>query len=140
LEKVPSLAELSNEPNYEDDLDIAKQNEDTNFIEESTFLNLARELSQLALVAKESQEELMNLKAQLHKSKLFLNMVIHDMRNPTTSIKSGLESTLAQLKEIRAFHLDQDKFLKKCETLRRQMSELNDNNPSEMIDDILDEL
>jgi signal transduction histidine kinase len=121
IDKAPCLdyEELSNEPNYEDHVDVEQQNQDTRFVEESNFLNLARELSQLGLVAKESQEEMLNLKAQLHKSKLFLNMVIHDMRNPTTSIKSGLEATMSQLKEIRFFHNDQDQFLLKCDTLRR---------------------
>ena len=32
-----------------------------------------------------------NLSEQLKMTKLFLNMVIHDFRNPTTSIKTGLE-------------------------------------------------
>ena len=47
------------------------------------FAGLAEELRHLGLVAMESQEEIKVLNAQLHKSKLFLNMVIHDMKNPT---------------------------------------------------------
>jgi hypothetical protein len=34
--------------------------------------------------------DILSLKEQLHKSKLFMNMVIHDCRNPTSSIKVGL--------------------------------------------------
>ena len=34
-------------------------------------------------------------------TKLFLNMVIHDFRNPTTSIKVGLEQALQKLKQIK---------------------------------------
>jgi hypothetical protein len=51
----------------------------------------------------EVQENIKNLKIQLDGSKRFLNMVIHDMRNPTTSIKMGLENTcntLHQLEQI----------------------------------------
>jgi signal transduction histidine kinase len=40
------------------------------------------------------------LNEQLRMSKLFLNMVIHDMRNPTTSIKMGLEDTIFKIKDI----------------------------------------
>ena len=70
------------------------------------FAGLAEELRHLGLVAMESQEEIKVLNAQLHKSKLFLNMVIHDMRNPTVSIKIGLELVIEELRLIKIFHLD----------------------------------
>lgn len=37
-----------------------------------------------------SNNEIQDLKKQVHTSKIFLNMVVHDMRNPTKSIKMGL--------------------------------------------------
>ena len=41
--------------------------------------------------------EQQKLKSQLLRQKLFLNMVIHDMRNPTTSIKAGLNLSINEL-------------------------------------------
>lgn len=35
--------------------------------------------------------EIQNLTSQLRTNKLFLNMVVHDLRNPTVSIKIGME-------------------------------------------------
>ena len=70
------------------------------------FAGLAEELKHLGLLAMESQEEIKVLNAQLYKSKLFLNMVIHDMRNPTVSIKIGLELVIEELRLIKIFHLD----------------------------------
>ena len=37
---------------------------------------------------------------QLNQNRIFLNMVVHDMRNPTSSIQHGLEVTLQKLKEF----------------------------------------
>ena len=44
-------------------------------------------------------KQIQQLKRDNAKTKTFLNMVIHDMRNPTTSIKMGLEDTILQLRE-----------------------------------------
>jgi len=33
-------------------------------------------------------------------SKIFLNMVIHDMRNPTSSIRMGLQQAVIKLKMV----------------------------------------
>ena len=41
------------------------------------------------------------LRNLLKTTKLFFNMVIHDMRNPTTSIKAGLESSIQYHEEIK---------------------------------------
>jgi len=43
-------------------------------------------------------------------SKLFLNMVIHDCRNPTSSIKLGLTLIMGRMKEIIAISIDQEHF------------------------------
>ena len=80
--------------------------------------DLALELSQLGQVAFESRVEIKVLNAQLYKSKLFLNMVIHDMRNPTVSIKFGLEMAISELQQIKLFHVNQTVFQKKCESLQ----------------------
>lgn len=40
------------------------------------------------------------LKKQVEDNKLFLNMVVHDMRSPTVSIKIGLDRTKQLLDEI----------------------------------------
>lgn len=43
------------------------------------------------------------MKTKLHESKLFMNMVIHDLRNPSESIQSGL----IQAKEAMNKKIDQ---------------------------------
>ena len=45
-------------------------------------------------------EKIQFLETQLHRSKLFLNMVVHDMRNPTKSIKMGLSSSISKLRGL----------------------------------------
>ena len=40
------------------------------------------------------------MKKQVEDNKLFLNMVVHDMRSPTVSIKLGLDKTKEVLDEI----------------------------------------
>jgi hypothetical protein len=45
-------------------------------------------------------------------SKLFLNMVIHDLRNPTSSIKLGLEDTIHNISNIELIYEGQDEFMK----------------------------
>lgn len=47
-----------------------------------------------------------DLKSQAHSSKLFLNMVVHDMRNPTKSIKMGLQTTISKLRDLVKIHED----------------------------------
>jgi hypothetical protein len=64
-------------------------------------------------------------------------MVIHDMRNPTTSIKVGLEQTLQELGQIKMFQLDQTEFHKKCETLQEQIKLFNYDRNGERINSIL---
>ena len=56
-------------------------------------------------------KQIEQLKRDNMKTKTFLNMVIHDMRNPTTSIKMGLECTIDQLREISKL-LDSSEFYK----------------------------
>ena len=38
------------------------------------------------------------MQTQLKNNQIFMNMVVHDMRSPTVSIKLGLEYLLANLK------------------------------------------
>ena len=38
-----------------------------------------------------SNQKIERLEKKLYQSKILLNMIIHDMRNPTSSIKVGLE-------------------------------------------------
>ena len=54
----------------------------------------------------ELQKEMKDLKSQAHRSKLFLNMVVHDMRNPTKSIKMGLQTTISKLRDFNQINED----------------------------------
>jgi signal transduction histidine kinase len=74
------------------------------------LLDLAQELNHLGMVAQDSHQDIASLKEQLHKAKLFMNMVIHDTRNPTTSIRVGLQLTINQLKLMQVFYKDYLKF------------------------------
>jgi archaellum component FlaC len=47
------------------------------------------------MAARDGQQEIEELRNQVHKNQIFLNMVIHDMKNPTSSIKVGLQHTVA---------------------------------------------
>lgn len=47
-----------------------------------------------------SHHKIDKLKNQLQNSKMFLNMVIHDMRNPTVSTKEGIDSVIVNLKLV----------------------------------------
>lgn len=40
------------------------------------------------------------LNNELQTTKLFLNMVIHDMRNPTVSIKNGIDTVISNLDQV----------------------------------------
>ena len=66
--------------------------------------NLINDHINLLAQHEESHDEHTNeqtkLKSQLLRQKLFLNMVIHDMRNPTTSIKAGLNLAIDELSKI----------------------------------------
>ena len=44
-------------------------------------------------------------------------MVIHDMRNPTSSIKSGLQHSLLKIREIENIYKDHIKINKMCKEL-----------------------
>lgn len=75
-----------------------------------------------------------DLTLQLRQSKMFLNMVIHDMRNPTVSIKLGLQASIAALRSIGVIFKDQllfsdkiklvDDELKSNESLQEENSRL----------------
>ena len=48
------------------------------------------------------QQMLEKVKEQLVSSKLFLNMVIHDMRNPSVSTKTGIQHVIHNLDQIKS--------------------------------------
>ncbi len=64
-----------------------------------------------------SKAEISQLKDQLYKNKIFLSMVIHDMRNPTSSIKSGLQHSLLKIREIENIYKDHIKINKMSKEL-----------------------
>ena len=75
------------------------------------FLNdLVEQLKEVDGVYKISQMTIVKLNNELRMSKLFLNMVIHDCRNPTASIKIGLTLVLDQMKDITQITIDQAEF------------------------------
>lgn len=51
-------------------------------------------------VKNNQNEKIEILKSQLYTNKLFLSMVIHDLRNPTSCIKNGLIQSQTYLKKI----------------------------------------
>lgn len=55
------------------------------------YFKVLKELSCLTKVYKLAKQTLEQQKEQLQSSNIFLNMVIHDMRNPTNSISIGLQ-------------------------------------------------
>ena len=63
------------------------------------------------------QKNLKFLEAQLQRSKLFLNMVVHDMRNPTKSIKMGLSTSISKLRSLLKIKQDYDDFEQTCSVL-----------------------
>ena len=67
------------------------------------------------------QEKISSLGKQLDSNKIFLNMVIHDMRNPTSSIKEGLKLALGELMKVQIMCQDQKKFSDKCQNLNSKI-------------------
>ena len=59
-----------------------------------------RRIQNLTSMIDISKDNLDSLKARLMDNKIFLNMVIHDLRSPTVSVKIGLELTLNDLELI----------------------------------------
>lgn len=84
-------------------------------------------------VKKSGAEQLEDLKGQLNTNKIFLNMVIHDMRNPTSCIKVGLEQTSKNLSQILKAYSDNTSFEKKIENLIAIINgDLTEQDPNEM--------
>ena len=54
------------------------------------------------------------LKDSLKSSKIFLNMCIHDMRNPTNSICLGLEQMMRNFNQLDNLYKHHLKYNKKC--------------------------
>ena len=53
--------------------------------------------------------EIEQLRAQINRNKRFLGMVIHDFRNPTVSVKLGLEASHNDLHEALQILLNEQK-------------------------------
>ena len=49
---------------------------------------------------REIASKMEQLEKEVASSKLFMNMCIHDMRNPTVAIKLGLQQAIMQIEEI----------------------------------------
>ena len=79
----------------------------------------------------ELQKEMKDLKSQAHRSKLFLNMVVHDMRNPTKSIKMGLQTTISKLRDFNQINEDQKAFDERCLKLQNKIDKINPSQSSE---------
>lgn len=58
------------------------------------------EIDQLEDNCHQAELQLHRLQKKHKQSNLFLNMVVHDMRNPTSSIKMGLETSLGFITKI----------------------------------------
>ena len=56
-----------------------------------SYLRVLKELSCLQRMHQLAKDTIGKQKEQLYSSKIFLNMVVHDMRNPTHSISTGLQ-------------------------------------------------
>ena len=93
----------------------------TDFDEGKMVMELVDEINKINNVCQVGQTQLESLQNQLYASKMFLNMIIHDMRNPTTSIKIGLESSISQLSDVFLLHLEFQRFNKKCNALQNQL-------------------
>lgn len=52
-----------------------------------------------------------NLTKKLKESNMFLSMAVHDMRNPTVSMKLGLQATLGITKSMERVIQEQLQFL-----------------------------
>ena len=67
---------------------------------QSAFMEMVDELHKLSCLYQLSLSSVTNFRNQLKMTKLFLNMVIHDFRNPTTSIKTSLQQAILKIKQI----------------------------------------
>ena len=70
-----------------------------------------------------SQMQVIELTDQLQMSKLFLNMVIHDCRNPTSSIKIGLTLIMDRMKDIKEITIHQVQFGEMCNEYTSKLSQ-----------------
>ena len=66
------------------------------------------------------------LAIQLTESKMFLSMVIHDMRGPTVSIKLGLQSALGLIQSMTTIINGQLLFCDQCKILQGYIQPVND--------------
>lgn len=79
--------------------------------EDSLVKEIMEQIQQVDNFYQVSQLSMKELNEQLKMTKLFLNMVIHDCRNPTSAIKLGLELLNSKVKAIQEVAKDQIDFL-----------------------------
>ena len=72
-------------------------------------------------------KKIQRLEKKLNQSKILLNMIIHDMRNPTSSIKNGLELANLRLLENKKIIDEWNKFEQSCSLLSESLSSLCGN-------------
>ena len=63
--------------------------------------HLRADVATLNNILKIKSERIADLENKLYSTKRFMNMVIHDLRGPTTSIKGGLAFIVTQFSEIK---------------------------------------
>ena len=57
------------------------------------------QIKELKQAKKAMEEKLQKLEGQLNNNKIFLNMVIHDMRNPSNAAEFGMQESLKLIDE-----------------------------------------
>ena len=61
-----------------------------------------------------SNTELLELRSHLQNTKLFLNMVIHDIRNPAVSLKMGSMQAIELVKLILSVNEQHQEYAESC--------------------------
>ena len=79
---------------------------DDDFNSTKTIRQLMLKIKKMKAFQKELFLQEGKLKANLKNSKMFLNMCIHDMRNPATSIQQGLQLTMSNFNKINKIYVD----------------------------------
>ena len=100
---------------------------------------LERSIFQMNEKIQLSNQKILRLEKKLYQSKILLNMIIHDMRSPTSSIKSGLEQVNLRLmenkkmrKQLTNFEISNSKLLQNlsdlCNNIKDQKEYLDSAN------------
>lgn len=68
-------------------------------------------------------KKLNHLNKEINTNRIFMNMVIHDMRNPTTSIEFGVDESLKQLQQhLQLFNQLKEKIMRISSDKTSEMS------------------